>query len=149
MARPPLDRLTTFYKLVEKRVTAGVLCREALDAELSARAATQAEALFGGDSLVVADVQYCESESLALLASEASGAEKETLLTRSWAVLLSLTNLLLRRLADNTLLPGTIREEELDYEVYAQTVAFKAKNEPPPPPCTACLGVYNGIPHAA
>ena len=133
-APPPPHQLAAFYKLVDRQATAGVLCRHARNAELSAQAATQAEALFGDDSLVVACLRYSESESLALLAYEASGAEQEALLFRSWGVLVSVVNLLSRRLAANTLLPGTIQEEELDYEVHVQAVLSKARNQPVPPP---------------
>ena len=133
-APPPADQLATFYKLVDKVVTAGVLCQFALVAELSARALAQAEALFEDDSLVVAHLRYRECVSLAHLAYAASGAESEALLRRSWGVLLSLINLLQRRLEANTLLPGTIREEELDYEAHAQAAAKKAKNVPVPSP---------------
>ena len=134
-AQPSTDQqLAAFYKTVDKRVTAGVLCRFARDAELSAQAATQAEALFGDNSLVVARLRFCESDSLASLAYMASGAEQEVLLRKSWAVLLSLVNLLLRRLADNTLEPGFIREEELDYAAHVQASLCKAKNEPAPSP---------------
>ena len=47
---------------------------------------------------------------------------------------MSLINLLLRRLADNTLLPGTIREEEIDYAAHVQAAAKKARNDPVPLP---------------
>ena len=47
---------------------------------------------------------------------------------------LSVVDLLLRRLDTNTLLPGTIRDEELGYEAHAQAAAFKVKNKPVPPP---------------
>ena len=71
--------------------------------------------------------------ALVNLASEAGGAEKEALLHKSWDVLLSVINLLQRRLEANTLLPGTIREEELDYEAHARAAATKAMNNPVPP----------------
>ena len=63
---PPLpDRLASFFKLVDKQVIAGVLCRHARAAELSASAAVQAEALFGGyNSLVVAHLRMDESQCL-------------------------------------------------------------------------------------
>ena len=124
---------------------AGVLCREARDAELSAQAAVQAEALFGDNSLVVADLRYFESNSLASLAYAASGAEEAALLSRSCAVLVSLIKLLERRLADNTLLPGTMREEEVDYAAHAQAAVFKARNEPVPPSFVLRAKVYDGI----
>ena len=133
-APPTPDQLVSFYKLVDKKVIAGVLCREARDAELSALASTQAEALFGDNSLVVASLRYNESESLNSLNLMASGEEKVAFLRRSWGVLLSVIDLLLRRLEANTLLPGTIREEELDYDAHAKAAVQKAKNQPVPPP---------------
>ena len=133
-APPPPNQLAAFYKLVDKKVIAGVLCRYARDTELSASAAVQAEALFGGDdSLVVADLRRCESQSLSDLSLEASGAERDAFFRRAWNVLLlSVIPLLLRRLEVNTLLPGTVREEELDYSAHAHAAAMKAKNEPVP-----------------
>ena len=128
-ARPPPDQLASFYKLVDKKVIAGVLCRHARSAELSAQAAVQAEALFGDDSLVLASLRMCESESFNSLNLQASGAEKEALLRRSWKLLVSLVTLLLRRLEADTLLPGTIREEELDVEAHALAATVKAKNK--------------------
>ena len=46
---------------------------------------------------------------------------------------MSLIPLLLRRLEANTLLPGSLREEELDYEAHAQAAGKKAKNTAVPP----------------
>ena len=151
-APPPPDRLTAFYKLADKMVMACQLCRFARSVELSSQAAAQAEALFGGDSLLVASMRYCESASLGSLCQAASGAEAQALLRRSWAVLVSLISLLLRRLEANTLLPGTIREEELDYEAHSQAAMFKAANKPLPPPSAlrtlaSALG-YNVAMHA-
>ena len=135
-ARAPLpaNQLAAFYKLVDKQVTAAVLCRHARDADLSSQASSQAESLYGDDSLVVASLWMNECAALTNLAYEAGGAEKEALLRRSWGVLVSVVNLLLRRLEANTLLPGTIREEELNYEAYAQAAHSKAKNKPVPSP---------------
>ena len=132
-APPPPDQLAAFYKLVDKRTIAGQLRRYARNAELSAQAAVQAEALFGDDSLVVAHLRYDECDALAGLSIAASGAEREALRRRSWAVLVSLIPPLLRRLEANTLLPGTLREEELDYAAYAQAAEWKS-NEPIPSP---------------
>ena len=131
---PPPDQLASFYKLVDKAVTAGVLGRHARHVELASQAAQTAEALFGDDSLIVADLRCSERSSLSNLSSTANGVEKETFLRRSWAVLLSVINLLQLRLAAKTLLPGSVREEELDYEVHAQDVMKKAWNKPVPPP---------------
>ena len=112
-----------------------MLCREARDAELSARASLRAEALFGEeDSLVVADLRLCESESLNNMATQARGVEREALISRACKSLLSVITLLLRRLTDNTLLPGTIRDEELDYAIRVKAATKKEMNKPPPPP---------------
>ena len=132
-APPPPDQLAAFYKLVDKRTIAGQLCRYARNAELSAEAAVQAEALFGDDILVVASLRYYESEALTGLYMAASGAEREALARRSWAALVALIPVLLRRLEADTLLPGTLREEELDYAAHAQAAECKANNEPVPP----------------
>ena len=51
-----------------------------------------------------------------------------------WAALLLLIPLLLRRLETDTLLPGTLREEELDYEAQVQATKQTAKNVPVPRP---------------
>ena len=149
-ATPPPDQLAAFYKLVDKQLIAGVLCRHARVAELSASAAVQAEALFGGDdSLVVASLRLDESESLSSLALRASGAERETFTRRSWAALVSLIPLLRRRVEANTLLPGTVREEELGYEAHMQAAGMKAQNKPVPPPAVLRSWVstmgYNAI----
>ena len=139
-APPPPARLASFYKLVDKGVIAAALCRHARHAELSASAAVQAEAVFEDNSLVVATLRMYESECLTHLAAEASGAEREMLVRRSWDVLVSVLPLLLRRVEANTLLPGTIREEELDYTAHEQTAIKKAKNEPVPPPAVLRAG---------
>ena len=130
----PPDQLAAFYKLVDKAVIAGTLCRYARAAELSASAAVKAEALYGENSLVVANLRMCESSSFTSVAEEAGGTEDEALVRRAAAVLLSLIALLLRRLEANALLPGTIREEELDYFAHLQSTLKKAMNKPVPPP---------------
>ena len=154
-SRAPLlpDQLAAFYKLVDKKAIAGALCRHARDAELSASAAVQAEALYkGDDSLVVASLRMDESQSLTCLALEASGVEQATFFQQSWAALLSALPLLLRRIAANTLLPGTVREEELDYEAHVQAAIRKAMNKPVASPAglraaASTLG-YNILLHA-
>ena len=133
-APPPPDRLAVLYKLVDKKAIAGVLCRHARAVELAAEAATHAEALFADDSLVVAKLRMDGSMCLANIACEARGAEIETFARQSWALLLSAIPVLLRRLESNTLLPGSIREEELEYEAHNKVAAIKAKNEPLPRP---------------
>ena len=111
-----------------------VLCRHARAADLAATAATQAEALFPDDSLVVARLRMDGSESLSSFAVQASGAEREAFARQSWALLLSTIPILLRRFASNTLLPGTIRDEELDFKVHEHAAILKAKSDPVPPP---------------
>ena len=134
-APPHPDQIAVFYKLMNKKVMAGVLCREARLAELSAQAATQAEVLFGYDSLVVASLRLYESQTFTSLATDSSNAlEEEALHRKSWALLLQVIDLLLRRLVDNTLLPGNIRQEELDYSAHVQIAVKKATNAPLPPP---------------
>ena len=133
-APPPPAQLAFFYKLVDKKVIAGVLCRDARNAELSGQAAVQAEALFGDDSLVVAHLRRGEGVALFNMSCEANGAEEVALFKRSWGVLLSLIPLLLRRLEANTLLPGTITEVEMDFEIHMKAAMMKAMNEPVPPP---------------
>ena len=131
---PPPDRLAAFYKLVDKKAVAGMLCRYARAAELSASAAASAEALFEENSLVVANLRMDESQALNCLALKASGAERAAFVRRAWAVLVSVLPLLLHRVEANTLLPGTVREEELDYYAYLQAAITKAVDDPVPPP---------------
>ena len=45
-------------------------------------------------------------------------------------MLLAVIRLLQRRVDANKLLPGTIREEELDYDAHVQAAVMKAKNKP-------------------
>ena len=75
-----------------------------------------------------------ETEVLTSLAVEASGAERNMFYRRAWAVLLSVIPLLLRRHEANALLPGTVRDEELDYEAHVQAAVKKAKDDPIPSP---------------
>ena len=82
-APPPPGQLATFYKLVDKQATAGLLCRSARLAELSVQALVQAEALFGDDSLVLADLRIGETRALTNLACKAGGAEKQALARRA------------------------------------------------------------------
>ena len=133
-APPPPDRLAVFYKLVDKSVIAAVLCRYARAVELGATALTHAEALFADDSLVVARLRMDGSMNLGNIACDASGAEFEAYARQSWALLLSTIPILLRRLESNTLLPGTIREEELDYAVLELAAVLRAKERPVPSP---------------
>ena len=127
---PPADLLAAFYKLADKSVVASVLCRHARVVELAAQASVEAAALFGDDSLVVADLHLSGSANLNASAFDARGTEQEALYRQSWALLVSAIPILLRRLDANTLLPGTVQEEELDYEAHVQAVVRKAKNEP-------------------
>ena len=119
---------------MDKVAIASVLSRYARAVELAAQASVDAAALFGDDSLVVADLHTSGCTNLACLAGNTSGAETEAFLRRSWALLLSVIRILLRRLDANTLLAGTIREEELQYKAHVQAVARKATNEQVLPP---------------
>ena len=130
----PPEELEAFYLLIEKQVTAAVLCRFSRCAELSERAARHAAArLWGNNSLVVAHLRMGEVASLRNLANAStSSSEKEALRQRARAILVPVHALLLRRLADNTLLPCTNREEEVTYYARAQAFGRKAKDEPVP-----------------
>ena len=61
-----------------------------------------------------------------------SSSEKEALRRRAWAILVPVHALLLRRLADNTLLPGTMKEEEVTYFARSQAFWYKAQGKPVP-----------------
>ena len=132
-APPPPDQLASFHSLVDKWVNAGVLCRHARDAELSAKAAEKGKALFGDDSLAVAHLQMGESMVLNHLAMSASGAEQQALYRRSWSALLSVIAILQCRLEANTLLPGTVRKEETDFYEHQLTATAAAKEIRVPP----------------
>ena len=129
---PPPEELAAFYALVEKKTTAGVLGRFSRYLELSDRAAKHAVRLWG-DSLVVASLRVGEAASLRELArASTSSSENEALCRRAWAVLVPVHALLLRRLADNTLLPGTNKEEEVTYDARSQAFTLKALGKPVP-----------------
>ena len=124
---PPPEKVAAFYALVEKRVTASVLCRDARAAELCDRAATNAQRLWGDNSLVVADLRVTEASAVRNLAKASTSLHR-----REWALLVSVNALLLRRLADNTLLPGTIQDEEVTYYARSQVFTWKAMDKPVP-----------------
>ena len=128
-AAPPPDELAAFLSLVDKKISAAQLSRHARDAELSSKAAEKAEALFGNDSLVVAHLRMNESIAVANLASSARGAEQVTLFRRSWSALLPVIAHLQRRLATNTVLPGTVRTEESDYYAHVAAAIFAAQDK--------------------
>ena len=120
---PPPEEVAAFYVLIEKRVTAGVLYRHTRCAELCDRGAKHAERLWGENSLVVAHLRVSEAGSLRGMAdTSTSSSEKAALRQRAWATLAPVHALLLHRLADNTLLPGTMKEEEVTSD--ARTQAF-------------------------
>ena len=104
------------------------------------------QGLWRDNSLVVADMRVNEAGSLreqALLLT--SPSEQEALRRRAWAILVPVHALLLRRLADNALLPGTIKEEEVTY--YARTQAFTRKateKSVPPEAVVQAQGVVLG-----
>ena len=106
--RLPPEEIAAFYALREKQVTAHTLRRYARAAELSDQAAGHAERLWGNNSLVVAGIRVTEVTCLRSLArASTSFSEQDVLLRRAWALLPPVHALLLRRLADDTLLPGT------------------------------------------
>ena len=130
---PPPEQFAAFYALVEKRVTAAVLGRHARCAELSDRAARNAERLYGDNSLVVADLRVDEASSLREMArASTSLSGKGVLYRRAWAILVPVHALLLRRLADKTLLPGNIKEEEVMHDACSQAFVCQAKDKAVP-----------------
>ena len=89
--------------------------------------------LWGDCSLVVADLRVGEVIALRGMANAStSSSEQEALRRRAWAILVPVHALLLRRLANNTLLPGTIKEEEMTYFVRTQAFTRKAMDKPVP-----------------
>ena len=130
---PPPPEEVAFYALVEKQTTACVLSRHTRAAELSERAAKHAERLWGDNSLAVADLRVNEVAFLREVAYTLTSYSEQGALRRwAWAILIPVHALLLRRLADNTLLPGTIKEEEVTYYARSLAFVFKAKDEPVP-----------------
>ena len=114
-------------------MTASVLSRDARCAELSDHAARHAEKLWGENSLVVAHLRVGEAISLRGMAfASTSSSEQEALRRLAWVVLVPVHALLVRRLADNTLLPGTIKEEEVTYYAHTLEFTWKARDEPIP-----------------
>ena len=88
---------------------------------------------------MVAELRVSEATALRDLArASTSSSEKAALRRRAWALLIPVHALLLRRLADNTLLPGIIREEEVTY--YARSLAFTYKAQDKPVPSEEGLG---------
>ena len=131
---PPPEELAAFYAPVEKQITACVLSRHMRAAELSERAAKHADRLWGDNSLMVAHLRVGEVFSLRGMANAStSSSEQEALRRRAWEILASVHALLLRRLADNTLLPGTIQEEEVTYYTRSQAFVGKAQAKTVPP----------------
>ena len=130
---PPPEEVAAFYALVEKQTTASVLNRHTRAAELSERAAKHAGMLWGDNSLVVARLRVSEASYLRSMANASTvSSEQEALCLRAWTILVSVHALLLRRLADNTLLPGTNTEEEVTY--YARTQALRTRRVTRPSP---------------
>ena len=127
----PPEELAAFYALVEKQTIAGCLNRYSRYAELCDRAARSVVLLYGNNSLVVADLRAFEATALRELAHVATSfSEAEALCRRTWAILVPVHALLLRRVADITLLPGTIKEEEATYYARVQAFARKAQGQP-------------------
>ena len=126
---PPPEEVSAFFTLVVKVAAAAALSRHARCAELCHEAAKHSERLWGNNSLVVADLRVGEAIALREIArASTSLSEQEALMRNAWAILGPIHALLLRRLADNTLLPGTIKEEEVMYHARLQAFLRKAHN---------------------
>ena len=130
---PPPEEVSAFYALVEKQSTAEVLSRDVRCAELCDAGARHAARLWGENSLVVAHLRLSEATSLRNLASTSTSApEQEALLRRAWAILVPVHALFLRRIADNTLMPGTNTEAEVTYLAHSEAFGLKAMDKPVP-----------------
>ena len=82
---------------------------------------------------MVAHLRVREAASLRYQAlAPTSFSERQALFRRAWAILVPVHALLLRRLADNTLLPGTIKEEEVTYSARSQAFTYKTSDKPIP-----------------
>ena len=93
--------------------------------------ARYAARLWGDNSLVEAQLRVTEAACLREVArASTSSSEQVTLCRRARTILLPVHALLLRRLADNTLLPGTIKEEEVTYCARRQAFVRKASDKP-------------------
>ena len=125
--RPRLDQVASFYELIERHVTASVLGRHARSAELCGRAAIQAEAFFGGDSLIWTDLRFREATAFTNQSVATADADGHALASQAWKLLLPLHAILLRRHAANTLL--AVRREEADYDAHAQAFAHKSRDK--------------------
>ena len=95
---------------------------------------------------MVAHLHVLEADSLRGMAhASTSSSEQEALRRRAWSILVPVHVLLLRRLADNTLLPGTIKEKEVTFDARSQAFKWKAKDEPVPSDAALQrLGVFLG-----
>ena len=69
----------------------------------------------------------------------------EALYKRAWAILVPTNSLLLRRLADDTLLPGTNTEEEVTYCARVLGFAWTAKGKPLPLPSEEAVKQHLGV----
>ena len=128
---PAPDQLAALNKLLEKLVTAGMLGRHARLLELAGRAAAVAEALYTEDSLIVASLRATEANALwNMSCATGSKAEEAALERRAWALLPTLRDLLMRRVAANTLLPGTVRQEENVHGAFLVAATCRAANQP-------------------
>lgn len=130
--RPSPEELA-FYTTLDRAVTAGALGRAARAGELHARASVQAEGLYGENSLVLACSRWSEASSHIQLANASAGDDEKSLRYRAWALQLQVNALLLRRAAANTLLPGTVSREEVEYRARVNDILCKAKGKPAPP----------------
>ena len=124
--------LLSFYAIVKEQVCANQMNRFARAAELSERAAAHADTLFQPDSLVSASLRVELCVSLFRVAVTSSDAEVVALIRRVADVLLPVTALLWRRIERNTILPFTVREDEVAYYIQKDRYARENMNLPVP-----------------
>ena len=105
------------YKLMDKALCAGATGRNALAAAIYRRAAEAATIRVHGDTLIAAHLSLCQAAELLVQAAVHGVPADEATALRSgaWVIVSGALPLLLRRMEDDTLLPGRCTKEEAEY----------------------------------
>jgi hypothetical protein len=123
---PCAAEASAFLALVERAVSAGRVGRFAHGAELSARAAARAEELYGGASVIAAEMHCAAAKCLYNRAAVDDVEDPVAFAVAAFDALLRAVAHLTPRLRDGTLLPGRCRAEEARF--WAD--AFLARERP-------------------
>lgn len=145
MPDPDADAVAAFNALADRAYSAGLTGRFAKGAELSLRAAAEAERLYGGSSVIAAELLCCAAKCLHNRAC-LEGVEDPVSYSRSaFEALLRATAHLTPRLSDGTLLAGACRAEEAAFwtdVVLAHATRHRLGNTPGAGPATASACGY-------